>query len=49
MTIEDGLIYYNSRIYVPQDHALRGEIISRSHDHITAKHPGIEKTKELIL
>ncbi len=28
---------------------LRGEIISRSHDHITAGHPGIDKTKELVL
>ncbi len=36
-------------MYVPQKATLRGEIISRSHDHITAGHPGIEKTKELIL
>ncbi len=49
MTIEDGLIYYDSCIYVPQDHALQGEIILRSYDHITAGHPGIEKTKELML
>ncbi len=49
MTLENRLIYYDSRIYVPQDHALQGEIISGSHDHITAGHPGIEKTKELIL
>ncbi len=49
MKIDDSLIYYNNRIYIPQDHALRGEIIVRSHDHITAGHPGIEKTKELVL
>ncbi len=49
MTIEDRLIYYDGCIYVPQDHALQGEIILRSHDHITAEHPGIEKTKELVL
>ncbi len=49
MKLEDGLIYYDHRIYIPQDHALRGEIIAASHDHITAGHPGIEKTKELIL
>ncbi len=49
MKIDDGLIYYNNCIYIPQDHALRGEIITRSHNHITAGHPGIEKTKELIL
>ncbi len=49
MKIADGLIWYDGRIYVPRDHALRGEIIARSHDHITAGHPGIEKTKELVL
>ncbi|SJL15094.1 uncharacterized protein ARMOST_18576 [Armillaria ostoyae] len=45
----DGLLYYDQRIYVPRDSATRGEVISRCHDHITAGHPGIEKTKELIL
>ncbi len=49
MKIDDGMIYYDNRIYIPQDHALQGEIIVRSHDHITAGHPGIEKTKELVL
>ncbi len=49
MKMDDGLIWYDSRIYVPRDHALRGEIIAQSHDHITAGHPGIEKTKELVL
>ncbi len=44
MKIDDGLIYYDNHIYIPQ-----GEIIVRSHDHITAGHPGIEKTKELVL
>ncbi|SJL18732.1 uncharacterized protein ARMOST_22332 [Armillaria ostoyae] len=45
----DGLLYYDQRIYVPRDSTTRGEIISRCHDHITAGHPGIEKTKELVL
>ncbi len=49
MKIENGLIYYDSWIYVPQDHVLWGEIIVRSHDHITVGHPGIDKTKELML
>ncbi len=47
--MNDGLIFYDSRIYVPSDHVLRGEIIAHVHDHITAGHPGIEKTKELVL
>ncbi len=45
MKLDNGLIYYDHRIYIPQDHALRGEIIAASHDHIMAGHPGIEKTK----
>ncbi len=49
MKLDDGLIYYDHRIYIPQDHVLRGEIIAASHGHITAGHPGIEKTKELVL
>ncbi|SJL08417.1 uncharacterized protein ARMOST_11780 [Armillaria ostoyae] len=46
---ENGLLYYDKRIYVPRDSAVRGEVISHCHDHITAGHPGIEKMKELIL
>ncbi|SJL04865.1 uncharacterized protein ARMOST_08236 [Armillaria ostoyae] len=46
---KDGLLYYDKRIYIPCNLAVRGEIISCCHDHITAGHPGIEKTKELIL
>ncbi len=49
MKMDNGLIWYDGRIYVPRDHALHGEIIARSHDHITAGHPGIEKTKELVV
>ncbi|SJL12749.1 uncharacterized protein ARMOST_16180 [Armillaria ostoyae] len=46
---KDGLLYYDKRIYVPRDSATRGEVISCCHDHITAGHLGIEKTKELVL
>ncbi len=47
--LKEGLFYYNERIYVLWDHALQGEIIACSHDHIMAGHPGIKKTKELVL
>ncbi len=40
---------YDGWIYVPQKASLRGEIIAQCHDHILAGHPGIEKTKELVL
>ncbi len=49
MKLEDRLIWYNHRIYIPRNHAIHREIIVHSHDHITAGHLGIEKTKELIL
>ncbi len=40
---------YDGCIYVPRNHALRGKIITQFHDHVSAGHPGIEKTKELVL
>ncbi len=46
---EGGLLKYDGRIYVPCHHALRGEIMAQFHDHVSAGHPGIEKTKELVL
>ncbi|SJL01314.1 uncharacterized protein ARMOST_04634 [Armillaria ostoyae] len=48
ITEKDGILYYDNRIYVPRHPSLRGEIISQSHDHITAGHPGIAKTRELV-
>ncbi|SJL18615.1 uncharacterized protein ARMOST_22212 [Armillaria ostoyae] len=49
ITKKNGILYYDNQIYVPRHPALRGEIISQSHDHITAGHPGIAKTKEPVL
>ncbi len=46
---EGGLLKYDGHIYVPCKASLRGEIIAQCHDHILAGHPGIEKTKELVL
>ncbi|SJL15225.1 uncharacterized protein ARMOST_18711 [Armillaria ostoyae] len=48
ITEKDGILYYNNRVYVPRHSSLRGEIIAQSHDHITAGHPGIAKTRELV-
>ncbi|SJL16078.1 uncharacterized protein ARMOST_19594 [Armillaria ostoyae] len=49
ITEKDGILYYDGRIYVPRHLALWGDIISQSHDHITAGYPGIAKTQELVL
>ncbi|SJL07038.1 uncharacterized protein ARMOST_10381 [Armillaria ostoyae] len=46
---KDGVLYYDNRVYVPHHTSLRGDIIAQSHDHVTAGHPGIAKTQELVL
>ncbi|SJK99917.1 uncharacterized protein ARMOST_03228 [Armillaria ostoyae] len=46
---KDRILYYDNHVYVPHHTALRGEIIAQSHDHITAGHPGVAKTRELVL
>ncbi len=49
MKLDNGLIYYDHRIYIPQDHAVaRGNYRSISRPY-HGGHPGIEKTKELVL
>ncbi|SJL18925.1 uncharacterized protein ARMOST_22527 [Armillaria ostoyae] len=49
ITEKNGILYYDNHVYVPRHAALRGEIIAQSHNHITARHPGIAKTREIIL
>ncbi|SJL01350.1 uncharacterized protein ARMOST_04670 [Armillaria ostoyae] len=49
ITEKDGVLYYDNRVYVPRHTVLQGEIITQSHDHITAGHLGIAKTQELVL
>ncbi|SJL16560.1 uncharacterized protein ARMOST_20086 [Armillaria ostoyae] len=48
ITEKDRILYYDNRVYVPRHLALRGDIIAQSHNHITAGHPGIAKTRELV-
>ncbi len=49
MKLKEGLVWYDGRIYIPRSHTSWGEVIAQLHDHITARHPGVKKTKELIL
>ncbi|SJL15541.1 uncharacterized protein ARMOST_19042 [Armillaria ostoyae] len=49
ITEKDGILYYDDQVYIPRHAALQGEIIAQSCDHITAGHPGVAKTRELIL
>ena len=45
---EQGLLLFKSSIYVPEDVALRKELLSKHHDDPFAGHFGVEKTLELI-
>jgi hypothetical protein len=46
--LEDGLLYFQGRITVPDDINIKREILSACHDGITAGHFGIFKTHELV-
>jgi hypothetical protein len=43
-----GLLRYESRVVVPEDPALRGEVMKLHHDDPLAGHYGVEKTLELL-
>ena len=45
---EDGVIYWQGRIYIPKDSRLREEIIRNHHDPPTSVHPGRYKPHKLI-
>ncbi|KAG0195014.1 hypothetical protein BGX33_004534, partial [Mortierella sp. NVP41] len=45
--LEDGLLYFQGRIAVPDDTDIKREILSACHDGITAGHFGVFKTCEL--
>jgi chemotaxis protein CheY-P-specific phosphatase CheC len=45
---ENGLLLYNNRIYVPQDDAIRLELLQQHHDSPLAGHYGTAKTSELL-
>ena len=47
-SLQDGLIYYKGRCYIPQDIDLRREIVRRHHDSLPMGHPGQFGTKELV-
>jgi hypothetical protein len=47
--IEEELIFFKDKCYVPLDEELRRKITQKYHDSLTAGHPGHLRTKELIL
>ena len=46
--VEDGLIYFRGKVYVPRDSDLRRRIVEQHHDSAAAGHPGRFKTLELV-
>ena len=46
--IEDGLIFFRGKLYVPNNPELRRRIVEQHHDTPVAGHPGRFKTLELV-
>ena len=46
--VEQGLLLYRGKVYVPNDQDLRAEIVRIHHDSPMAGHPGLWKTVELV-
>ena len=46
--IEDGLLFFKDRCYVPPDQTLRQNIVRKYHDGISMGHPGQFRTIELV-
>jgi hypothetical protein len=46
--VEDGLVSYDGKVYVPKDEGLRKEVVALHHDSPTSGHPGLWKTLELL-
>lgn len=46
--IEDDLLFFKNRLYIPLNMNLRREIVSLHHDLPVMGHPGVFKTLELV-
>jgi hypothetical protein len=46
--LEDGLILYRGKIYVPRDKNLRQDLVKAHHDPPSRGHPGCYQTQELV-
>jgi hypothetical protein len=47
--IKDDLLYRGQALYVPDDAAVKAQLIRMHHDDVLARHFGQAKVKELIL
>ena len=46
---KESVLLYKNLLYIPKDDALRERVIQENHDHPLAGHPGIRRTRDLIL
>ena len=46
--LEDGLLYYRKKVYVPQKEGIKRDILRLYHDSMLAGHPGRAQTLELV-
>ena len=45
---EDGVVYMEERIYVPNNKKIREEILKKNHDLVDVGHPGQHRMLELL-
>ena len=47
-TVQDGILYFKNRLWIPNDLDLKKVIMSSEHNTRVAEHMGMDKTTELI-
>ena len=47
-SMENGILFFRGKVYVPKDPELRRQIVAQHHDSKVAGHPGRWKTLELV-
>ena len=45
---EDGIVYIEGRVYIPNNKRTREKILKENHDSVNVGHPGQQKMLELI-
>ena len=45
---EDGVVYREGRIYIPNNNKIREEILKENHDLVNVEHPGQHRMLELL-
>jgi len=45
---EDGILYYEGQLFVPNTDDLRLQVLKANHDHVLAGHPEQSKTYHLV-